>query len=190
VRCVADAMPCDGAECTFIVLDPSQPDTPGTGELGGAMVGDVNLFLLEPGDAEVEVMIAESSARGKGIGRQAYVSLKSMCVDSILIVQLRLWVWSVSNNNNNNHSVQLMMSYGATRLAIHKFVVKIGDSNEPSLALFHSLGFVVRCSRECRCHCARDTHTRSRTPPGGEPLSSVPRGDARAAGVRASRRRW
>ena len=82
MRCVADAMPCDGAECTFIVLDPSQPDTPGTGELGGAMVGDVNLFLLEPGEAEVEVMIAESSARGKGIGRQAYVSLKSMCVES------------------------------------------------------------------------------------------------------------
>ena len=61
------------AECTFIVLDPLKPDTPGTGELGGAMVGDVNLFILDPGEAEVEVMIAESSARGKGIGRQAYV---------------------------------------------------------------------------------------------------------------------
>ena len=34
------------------------------------MVGDVNLFVLEPGVAEVEIMIAEQSARGKGFGRE------------------------------------------------------------------------------------------------------------------------
>jgi len=190
VRCVADAMPCDGAECTFIVLDPSQPDTPGTGELGGAMVGDVNLFLLEPGDAEVEVMIAESSARGKGIGRQAYVSLKSMCVDSILIVQLRLWVWSVSNNNNNNHSVQLMMSYTAPRAwqSTSSWSRSATRTNRRWRSSIRWDSWYV--ARAGAAATVRDTHTRSRTPPGGEPLSSVPRGDARAAGVRASRRRW
>ena len=31
------------AECTFILLDPDFPDSPGTGTHGGAMAGDVNL---------------------------------------------------------------------------------------------------------------------------------------------------
>ncbi|DBA90782.1 TPA: N-acetyltransferase 9 [Trebouxia sp. C0004] len=45
-------------ECTFILLDPALPDTEGTGQHGGGMIGDVNLFLNdvdEPSVAEIEV---------------------------------------------------------------------------------------------------------------------------------------
>jgi RimJ/RimL family protein N-acetyltransferase len=38
------------------------------------MVGDVNLFINDPHDpsaAEIDVMIAEAWARGRGVGRQA-----------------------------------------------------------------------------------------------------------------------
>ncbi|GFH14783.1 N-acetyltransferase domain-containing protein [Haematococcus lacustris] len=49
----------DEAKCTFIILDTSQPDTPGTGQHGGMMAGDVNLYLNDPdsqGVAEIEIM--------------------------------------------------------------------------------------------------------------------------------------
>ena len=47
------------AECTFIILDGDFPDTEGTGTHGGAMAGDVNIFLNdhdEPSTAEIEIM--------------------------------------------------------------------------------------------------------------------------------------
>ena len=99
-------------KCTFILLDPSRPDTEGTGRHGGGMIGDVNLFwsdLDEPSTAEIEVMIGVGECRGRGLAPLA------LC---------------------------LMMAYGLLHLKIDKFRAKILDHNEPSIKLFRDkLGF-------------------------------------------------
>ena len=57
------------AECTFILADPSDPSLQ-------TIIGDVNLFLNDHEDnqhAEIQVMVAEESARGKGVGKERYI---------------------------------------------------------------------------------------------------------------------
>lgn len=60
----------DSKKCTFILLSKSQFDK----SENDSMVGDVNMFLNDrddPSVAELEIMVAESSARRLGIGREA-----------------------------------------------------------------------------------------------------------------------
>ncbi|XP_078135155.1 alpha/beta-tubulin-N-acetyltransferase 9 [Sander vitreus] len=62
----------DDDKCTFIILD-KQRWSDSSVEEEQCMVGDVNIFLTDPTDlslAELEVMIAEPSHRGKGIGKE------------------------------------------------------------------------------------------------------------------------
>ncbi|KAE8576824.1 hypothetical protein XENTR_v10004333 [Xenopus tropicalis] len=62
----------DADKCTFIILDAVLWDQ-GCPE-HQCMVGDVNLFLTEPDNqalAETEVMIAEPSYRGRGLGEES-----------------------------------------------------------------------------------------------------------------------
>lgn len=69
----------DNDKCTFIVLDKQRWADPGVEE-EQCMVGDVNIFLTDPTDpslAELEVMIAEPSYRGRGIGKE--VTRMMMC---------------------------------------------------------------------------------------------------------------
>lgn len=89
-----------------------------------AMVGDVNIFLLSPDDndmveesadlkniAELEIMIADKAFRGKGLGIEA---------------------------------IYLMMNYALQHLKsppLKKFIVKIDDTNTPSIKMFEKLGF-------------------------------------------------
>ena len=40
-------------------------------------------------------------------------------------------------------AVLLMMNYGYTQLNLRRFVAKISDANEPSIAMFKRLGFVA-----------------------------------------------
>lgn len=58
-------------KCTFIILDRAQWDQ-GCPE-NQCMVGDVNLFMVDPENpllAEIEVMIAEPTFRGRGFGEE------------------------------------------------------------------------------------------------------------------------
>ncbi|KAI4874860.1 hypothetical protein NFI96_034433 [Prochilodus magdalenae] len=62
----------DNDKCTFIILDKQRWANPSVPE-EECMVGDVNIFLTDPSDpslAELELMIAESSYRGKGLGKE------------------------------------------------------------------------------------------------------------------------
>ncbi|XP_036938363.1 N-acetyltransferase 9 [Acanthopagrus latus] len=69
----------DDDKCTFIILDKQRwADT--SVEEEQCMVGDVNIFLTDPTNpslAELEIMIAEPSYRGKGIGKE--VTRMMMC---------------------------------------------------------------------------------------------------------------
>ncbi|KAG8564988.1 hypothetical protein GDO81_012654, partial [Engystomops pustulosus] len=99
----------DNDKCTFIILDRGRWDEGCPEEQ--CMVGDVNLFLVDPGNpslAEIEIMIAEPTSRGKGFGEE---------------------------------SARLMLYYGATKLGISTFQAKIGQENLTSVRLFNRLHF-------------------------------------------------
>ncbi|XP_075435683.1 alpha/beta-tubulin-N-acetyltransferase 9 [Ascaphus truei] len=99
----------DADKCTFIILDAERFEQRCPEEQ--CMLGDVNLFLTEPGNpalAEIEIMIAEPGFRGRGIGEE---------------------------------SVRLMLFYGVTALGISTFEAKIGLENETSVRLFRKLHF-------------------------------------------------
>ncbi|CAG5904217.1 unnamed protein product [Menidia menidia] len=69
----------DDDKCTFIILDKQWLADASVQE-EQCMVGDVNIFLTDPTDpslAELEIMIAEPSYRGKGIGKE--VTRMMMC---------------------------------------------------------------------------------------------------------------
>ncbi|CAL8283291.1 unnamed protein product [Merluccius merluccius] len=69
----------DNDKCTFIILDKQLWSDPMVQE-EQCMVGDVNIFLTDPNDfslAELEIMIAEPSYRGKGLGKE--VTCMMMC---------------------------------------------------------------------------------------------------------------
>ncbi|GAA6214490.1 N-acetyltransferase 9 isoform X2 [Lates japonicus] len=62
----------DNDKCTFIILDKQRWADPSVEE-EQCMVGDVNIFLTDSTDpslAELEIMIAEPSYRGRGIGKE------------------------------------------------------------------------------------------------------------------------
>ena len=99
------------SECTFIVLDKSLEDTPGTGNHGGGMVGDVNLFWNDhddPNCAEIEIMVARKSSQRKGLATEA---------------------------------LSLFMAYAVRHLSVSRFRAKILETNIASQHLFCKIGF-------------------------------------------------
>ncbi|XP_067571864.1 alpha/beta-tubulin-N-acetyltransferase 9 isoform X3 [Pseudorca crassidens] len=76
----------DADKCTFIVLDAEKWQAQlGTSE-ESCMAGDVNLFLTDLGDltlGEIEVMIAEPSCRGQGLGTEAVLMMMSYGVTKL-----------------------------------------------------------------------------------------------------------
>lgn len=75
----------DDDKCTFIILDKKQwADSSVDQEQ--CMVGDVNIFLTDPTDpslAELEIMIAEPSYRGRGIGKEVTCMMMSYGVTKL-----------------------------------------------------------------------------------------------------------
>ncbi|KLO17841.1 acyl-CoA N-acyltransferase [Schizopora paradoxa] len=86
------------------------------------MIGDVNLFFKgDPSDddfeVEAEIMIAEKAFRRKGLASQALQAILSYAISA-------------------RYPPLLPLSPA-------KFVVRIGDSNEPSIKMFERLGFAI-----------------------------------------------
>ncbi|XP_062107241.1 GCN5-related N-acetyltransferase 9 [Humulus lupulus] len=51
-----------------------------------AMVGDVNIYMNDPDDpqmAEIEIMIAESKCRGKGIGKESVLIMMAFAIKNL-----------------------------------------------------------------------------------------------------------
>nr|XP_053629231.1 alpha/beta-tubulin-N-acetyltransferase 9-like isoform X2 [Cherax quadricarinatus]XP_053629232.1 alpha/beta-tubulin-N-acetyltransferase 9-like isoform X2 [Cherax quadricarinatus]XP_053629233.1 alpha/beta-tubulin-N-acetyltransferase 9-like isoform X2 [Cherax quadricarinatus] len=99
----------DDDKCTFIILDRGLM-TEKNSEVE-AMIGDTNLFLVDPEDrslAEGEIMIAETGFRKQKRGWEAML---------------------------------LMFLYGVETLGIKRYQVKIGFSNTPSINMFRKMHF-------------------------------------------------
>ena len=101
---------------------------------GYTMVGDVNLFIITTYDenteadalvGEFELMVAEKSAQGQGLGRAAIVAFLQFVVanEEGIVAEYRA----------ANETVQ--------KQKLDYFRVKIGKDNERSLKLFAGLGF-------------------------------------------------
>ena len=89
-----------------------------------AMVGDINLFF--PG----------------GAGDRAHAELMVMTADP-----------RARRKGIAAEAVALVMRYGAARLRVERFFVKISEGNAPSLALFEALGYVEKGHFRCCCCC-------------------------------------
>lgn len=112
------------------------------------MVGDVNLFLNDPHDpsaAEIDVMIAEAAARGRGIGREA-VLLMLHYGTTRCVCKSVLFYFSACNLcitvTLSSHAPSKPSLHARRRLKLSRFVAKIGLENVASLGLFTKLGFV------------------------------------------------
>lgn len=74
----------DDDKCTFILLDPQFPDTPGTGAHGGAMAGDVNVFLNDPDDRTVSAGRWDTDGKGGVHGTQLRQPATAVCMWGML----------------------------------------------------------------------------------------------------------
>ncbi|XP_070783494.1 alpha/beta-tubulin-N-acetyltransferase 9 [Enoplosus armatus] len=94
----------DSDKCTFIILDKQRWADTSVGE-EQCMVGDVNIFLTDPTDpslAELEIMIAEPSFRGKGIGKE--VTRMMMCYG---VIKLGVKKFQAKIGLNNQVSIAM-----------------------------------------------------------------------------------
>ncbi|XP_076683786.1 N-acetyltransferase 9-like protein isoform X3 [Andrena cerasifolii] len=90
----------DQDKCTFIILDKSVLST--TGNEIKAMIGDTNLFfndLDQPGDAEVEIMIADVGYRGK---RRGWESIILMLLYGIDTLHVRKYIAKIKFDNEKS----------------------------------------------------------------------------------------
>lgn len=97
---------------TFIVLDKELVEgkfihgNPGV----EAMVGDVNLYMNDLDDsllAEIEIMIAESKSRGKGLGKESVLMMMGFAVKNLGIHSFRVKI-----GDSNEGSLSLFKKLG------------------------------------------------------------------------------
>lgn len=107
----------DEDKCTFIILDKQRWMEPGLVE-EQCMVGDVNIFLTDPSDpslAELEIMIAEPSYRGKGIGKE--VIRMMMCYG---VTKLRVRKFEAKIGLDNQASVAMFKKLHFQEISVCK----------------------------------------------------------------------
>ncbi|TPX67328.1 hypothetical protein SpCBS45565_g03880 [Spizellomyces sp. 'palustris'] len=96
----------DEKKCTFIVLSQVfEGNRVGRTGIWGGMVGDVNLFFNDhddPHSAELELMIAEPSARRQGLGIEA-----AMLMMRYAIASLRVTTFTAKISLSNTPSLVL-----------------------------------------------------------------------------------
>uniref|UniRef100_A0A8R1DX79 N-acetyltransferase domain-containing protein n=1 Tax=Caenorhabditis japonica TaxID=281687 RepID=A0A8R1DX79_CAEJA len=80
----------DEDKLTFIVLEKAD------GQEEDRMIGDVNLFITNGEEAEVEVMIAEEKGRKKGVGREAASLIISYAINNL---QIRKFCVKITDDN-------------------------------------------------------------------------------------------
>lgn len=92
----------DTNKCTFIVLDRSQyislKNLSNEEREIISMIGDVNFYIVdnEIAEAEIEIMIAEPLARGKGFGREAVLAMMHFGYE---IVKIQKFVAKIKMSN-------------------------------------------------------------------------------------------
>jgi len=141
----------DNDKLTFIVCQSRELDNTSQTVQGGQddrperMIGDINLFLFEPEDdedegeqapdstnssnglvGEIELMIARKDLHRQGYGRAALLSFTAYTLDT--------WAQIASEYSSKSDS--------QTPRSLQYLRVKINQSNERSIALFQSIGFV------------------------------------------------
>ncbi|KAK3837868.1 MAG: GNAT domain-containing protein [Linnemannia elongata] len=100
----------DENKCTFIILARETPEQEITPEnaLAQPMVGDVNLFFNDhddPHSAEIEIMIAESSYRRKGMGLEALRMMMTYAYQSLGTKRITAKI-----STENKGSIQLFLT--------------------------------------------------------------------------------
>ncbi|GAB7359294.1 hypothetical protein MBLNU230_g5947t1 [Neophaeotheca triangularis] len=138
----------DGDKLTFITCLPlpRAEKSSGRGFRAGTeeMIGDVNLFLSEPDEeefegvgvvAEVELMVAKPECRRMGYGRAAVRVFLGFVVANWegLVAENRAWRVAKGERGGQGEGVGTCC-----------FVVKMKEGNVGSIALFESLGFVMK----------------------------------------------
>ena len=145
----------DNDKLTFIVCQSREPGSVSPTVQGGQddrperMIGDINLFLFEPEDddddeddsgvrapnstntsnalvGEIELMIARKDLHRQGYGRAALLAFTAYIMDAWAQIATE---YSSSAGDQTPRPLQYLR-------------VKINQSNERSIALFQSIGFV------------------------------------------------
>uniref|UniRef100_A0A8D1J9S6 Alpha/beta-tubulin-N-acetyltransferase 9 n=1 Tax=Sus scrofa TaxID=9823 RepID=A0A8D1J9S6_PIG len=106
----------DADKCTFIVLAAEKwQGQPGPSE-ESCMAGDVNLFLTDLGDpslGEIEVMIAEPSCRGQGLGTEAVLMMMAYGV-----TKLGLTTFEAKIGQENEPSIRMFRRLHFEQVAV------------------------------------------------------------------------
>ncbi|XP_068833114.1 alpha/beta-tubulin-N-acetyltransferase 9 isoform X3 [Capricornis sumatraensis] len=105
----------DVDKCTFIVLDAEKWQAQSGTSEESCMAGDVNLFLTDLGDpslGEIEVMIAEPSCRGQGLGTEAVLMMM------LYVTRLGLTKFEAKIGQGNEPSIRMFRKLHFEQVAV------------------------------------------------------------------------
>ncbi|GAB5033297.1 n-acetyltransferase 9 [Nannochloropsis oceanica] len=106
----------DEKKCTFILLDKANPSSLPPSFSTSSMVGDVNLFFNDQDNdlsiAEIEIMIAEPRARGKGMGKEGVGMMMRYAVDKLGVKRFYCKI-----SEDNLTSLRMFEGLGYVRVA-------------------------------------------------------------------------